>query len=232
MTVDRAAGLDRDPRAPRPRRVAEAAAAAAPAAALARPGRPADDRRGRPPGARRARRAATGRWRWPTAPTCSTACASALDRPGVDGVLGTPDVIEDLLLLGALEGKVVIGSMNRGGLAGAAFEIDDRFTAYDADDDRRRRASTAARCCCASTLDDPRPPRTLEACAHAVTALAAHGLMAMVEPFVSAARRRAGPQRPDPRRHDRARSRSPPALGRDLGLHLAQGARSWRTWSG
>ena len=57
----------------------------------------------------------------------------ALSRPGVDGVLGTADVLEDLLLLGALEGKVVVASMNRGGLAGTAFEIDDRFTAYDAD---------------------------------------------------------------------------------------------------
>ena len=52
----------------------------------------------------------------------------ALSRPGVDGVLGTADVLEDLLLIGALEDKVVIGSMNRGGLAGTAFEIDDRFT--------------------------------------------------------------------------------------------------------
>ncbi|MDF2738898.1 MAG: hypothetical protein K0S88_264 [Actinomycetia bacterium] len=54
----------------------------------------------------------------------------ALSRPGVNGVLGTPDVLEDLLLLGALDGKVVVGSMNRGGLAGTVFEIDDRFTAY------------------------------------------------------------------------------------------------------
>src|SRR6201996_5537430 len=42
----------------------------------------------------------------------------ALSRPGVNGVLGTPDVIEDLLLLGALDEKVVIGSMERGGPAG------------------------------------------------------------------------------------------------------------------
>jgi len=56
----------------------------------------------------------------------------ALSRPGVDGVLGTADIIEDLLLLGALDDKVVVGSMNRGGLAGTAFEMDDRFTAYDA----------------------------------------------------------------------------------------------------
>ena len=48
--------------------------------------------------------------------------------------------------MGALEDKVVIGSMNRGGLQGATFELDDRFTGYT----RRRRsrpaASTAARC--------------------------------------------------------------------------------------
>src|SRR3984957_12927691 len=56
----------------------------------------------------------------------------ALGRPGVDGVLGSADVLEDLLLLGALDGKVVIGSMKRGGLAGTVFEIDDRFTSYDA----------------------------------------------------------------------------------------------------
>jgi hypothetical protein len=29
---------------------------------------------------------------------------TALSRPGVDGLLGSPDIIEDLLLLGALEG--------------------------------------------------------------------------------------------------------------------------------
>ena len=41
--------------------------------------------------------------------------ATALQRPGVDGVLGTPDVLEDLLLSGLLDDKVVVGSMNRGG---------------------------------------------------------------------------------------------------------------------
>jgi len=56
----------------------------------------------------------------------------ALSRPGVHGVLGTPDILEDLLLLGALDGKVLIGSMNRAGIPGTAFEFDDRFTAYQA----------------------------------------------------------------------------------------------------
>ena len=44
---------------------------------------------------------------------------TALAIPGVSGVLGTPDVIEDLMLLGALNRKLVFGSMNRGGLPGA-----------------------------------------------------------------------------------------------------------------
>jgi hypothetical protein len=55
---------------------------------------------------------------------------AALSRPGVDGVLGTADILEDLLLLGALDNKIAVASMNRGGLQGAAFEIDDRFTCY------------------------------------------------------------------------------------------------------
>jgi hypothetical protein len=59
--------------------------------------------------------------------------ATALSRPGVDGVLGTPDIIDDLALLGCLEGKIVVGSLNRGGLRGASFEMDDRITGYDID---------------------------------------------------------------------------------------------------
>ena len=106
----------------------------------------------------------------------------ALENPDVDGVLGTPDVVEELLLLGALEGKVVIGSMNRGGLDGASWTMDDRFTGYDA-------GSIAA-----SGLEggkmllriddqDPSTAGTIEGCASAVSELAARGLVAMVEPL-------------------------------------------------
>jgi hypothetical protein len=109
---------------------------------------------------------------------------TALDRPGVDGVLGTPDVLEDLLLLGRLEGKVVFGSMNRGGLQGAAFELDDRFTAYDA------RAIAAmgyqgGKMLTRVDLDDPGTVATLERSGRAVSELAELGLVAMVEPFLS-----------------------------------------------
>ncbi|HEX2314122.1 MAG TPA: hypothetical protein VHJ17_10325 [Thermomonospora sp.] len=146
-------------------------------------------------------------------------CA-ALERPGVDGVLGTPDIIDDLLLLGVLDGKVVLGSMNRGGLAGASFEIDDRFTAYDA-------ASIAA-----AGLDggkmllriddaDPATARTLECCAHAVSELAAHRRMAMVEPFWS--------HRPGP--GGRVRNiLTPEAMIRAVSVAAGLGTTSAYTW--
>jgi hypothetical protein len=108
---------------------------------------------------------------------------AAVSRPGVDGVLGTPDILDDLLLLGALEDKVVVGSMNRGGLQGASFELDDRFTAYRAEDIEANGldgGKTLTRIC----YDDPGTVATLAATASAVNDLAAHGLMAMVEPFL------------------------------------------------
>lgn len=109
---------------------------------------------------------------------------TALARPGVDGVLGTPDILEDLLLLGALEGHVVVGSMNRGGLAGSSFEFDDRFTAYDADT-LAAMGFEGGKMLLRIALDDSGTVRTLEHTGQAVTGLADHGLMAMVEPFIS-----------------------------------------------
>jgi hypothetical protein len=107
---------------------------------------------------------------------------TALARPGVDGIVATSDILDDLLLFGALEDKIVIGSMNRGGLQGASFELDDRFTGFDAE--------TIAAChldggkmLCRIALDDPGTAATLEACGRAVTGLAGSGLMAMIEPF-------------------------------------------------
>ncbi|HEY8372096.1 MAG TPA: aldolase [Pseudonocardiaceae bacterium] len=106
----------------------------------------------------------------------------ALDNPEVDGVLATPDVVEELLLLGALHDKVVIGSMNRGGLAGASWEIDDRFTAYDART-LAERGLDGGKMLLRLVDDDPGTVPTLQACARAVSELAERGLMAMVEPL-------------------------------------------------
>ncbi|GAB3654804.1 Cgl0159 family (beta/alpha)8-fold protein [Glycomyces tarimensis] len=109
----------------------------------------------------------------------------ALEHPGCNGVLATADILQDLLLLGALEGKVVLGSMNRGGLAGAAFEIDDRFTGMSAAAIERM-GFDGGKTLTRIALDDPATPTVLEHTAKAVDALAERGLIAMVEPFLSA----------------------------------------------
>jgi DhnA family fructose-bisphosphate aldolase class Ia len=108
----------------------------------------------------------------------------ALRMPGVDGVLGTPDILEDLLLLGALENKVVVGSMNRGGLRGADFEMDDRFTAYSAEAIAEANFDFA-KLLLRIDLGDSGTASTMEASAKAITAAAALRLPIMIEPFIS-----------------------------------------------
>lgn len=113
-----------------------------------------------------------------------TRLVRALRRPGVDGVLGSPDILEDLLLLGELDDKVVFGSMNRGGLQGATFELDDRFTAYDVPTLRRMKFD-GGKMLVRVDLHDAGTVRTLEHCAAAVTELARHAMPAMIEPFMA-----------------------------------------------
>ncbi|MDX3568667.1 aldolase [Streptomyces sp. ID05-47C] len=108
----------------------------------------------------------------------------ALDRPGVTGVLGTADILEDLLLLGVLDGKSVFGSMNRGGLAGSVFEIDDRFTGYDAETIAAM-GFDGGKTLTRIALEDPATPSVLENTARAVNELNDRQLIAMVEPFLS-----------------------------------------------
>lgn len=110
--------------------------------------------------------------------------AIALQNPEVDGVLGTPDLLDDLALLGLLDGKVAVGSMNRGGLRDSIFEMDDRFTAYTVD--RMVHAGVDfAKLLVRINLADAGSVRTLEATARAVTASAAAGLPILLEPFMS-----------------------------------------------
>lgn len=109
---------------------------------------------------------------------------TALARPGVDGLLATADIAEDLLLLGALEDKVVFASINRGGLAGSTFELDDRPTGYDV-----RGAIEAgfegAKMLTRIDLGDAGSVATLESCGRAVSELNRAKLVAMLEPFMS-----------------------------------------------
>lgn len=110
--------------------------------------------------------------------------ATALQRPGVDGVLGTPDIIDDLAGLGLLDGKIVVGSMNRGGLRGAAFEMDDRYGAYTIDE-LSGIGADFAKTLVRINLEDPGTAPTLQATAEAVTAAAEAQLPIMLEPFLS-----------------------------------------------
>jgi hypothetical protein len=109
---------------------------------------------------------------------------TALANPGVDGVLGTADILDDLLMLGALDGKLAIGSMNRGGLQGSAFELDDRFTGHDVERIVDR-GLDGGKMLCRIDLADHGTISTLESCSRAVTVLAEHGVVSMVEPFMS-----------------------------------------------
>ncbi|WP_274558766.1 Cgl0159 family (beta/alpha)8-fold protein [Streptomyces spiramyceticus] len=118
----------------------------------------------------------------------------ALSRPGVDGVLATADIVDDLLLLGALDDKVVVGSMNRGGLAGAAFELDDRFTGHRAQD-LERRGFDAGKLLLRIDYEDSGSLETLHATARTIDDMAERRLPVFVEPFIS--RRVAGKVRND-----------------------------------
>ncbi|WP_129840600.1 deoxyribose-phosphate aldolase [Streptomyces sp. RFCAC02] len=108
---------------------------------------------------------------------------TALAQPGVDGVLATADTLEDLLLLGALEDRLALASMNRGGLAGAAFELDDRFTGARAEDIARLRFD-AGKLLLRVDLSDAGSLTTAASAARAVDDCARHRLPVFVEPFL------------------------------------------------
>src|SRR6266550_939323 len=110
----------------------------------------------------------------------------------VDGVMATMDVLEDLLILhhlileaggpGLLDDRLLIGSLNRGGLAGAIWEMDDPITG----------ASPGA--CAALGLDgaklllrvcddETNSLNTMLYCSSAVTEMNALGLPTFLEPL-------------------------------------------------
>ena len=115
-----------------------------------------------------------------------------LDDPGIDGVMGTSDIVDELLVLshlerrktgqGFLDGRVLVGSMNRGGLAGTAFEMEDTFTSFTAE---RLRGIGADGGKMMYRLDpqDAASGRTILACAQAINELGRRGLAAFLEPL-------------------------------------------------
>jgi hypothetical protein len=115
-----------------------------------------------------------------------------LEEENLDGLLATSDVLEELLILnylercqggaGFLNNRVLVGSMNRGGLAGTAFEMEDTFTCMTPE------RLVELRCDGGKMLyrldaQDGASGRTIYACAEAINALRRHKLAAFVEPL-------------------------------------------------
>ncbi len=110
----------------------------------------------------------------------------------VDGVMTTPDIMDDLFLVnylireaggkGFLDEKVLIGCMNRGGLAGTVFEMDDRMTAYTAAG-MKEMGLDAGKIMFRLDVNDRYSGRTIEYCADAINECNAVGLPVFLEPL-------------------------------------------------
>lgn len=117
-----------------------------------------------------------------------------LRSPLVDGIMATPDVIDELFLIDfllreagkepLLDGKVMIGSMNRTGLAGLEHEMDDRMSSYTAERLQELRLDGGKML---FRIDPDKNSRysisTIYACAKAVEELDALGLDVFLEPL-------------------------------------------------
>ncbi len=144
---------------------------------------------------------------------------TGLEDPRVDGVLGSADVLEELALLGALDGRLAVGTMNRGGVAGASWELDDRLTAYDAEHVVSL-GLDGGKTLLRVEPTDPGVARTLETVARLTTALADAGVMTLIEPLPYRARPGGGVEL-DP---------SEDALVRMVALASGLGSSSAYTW--
>ena len=115
-----------------------------------------------------------------------------LTTPGCDGIMGTTDFMEDLLIVNMLvresggesliNDKVLIGCMNRGGHAGVSGEIDDRFTSFTA---RQLKLMNfdGGKMMYRLDPDDYRSIKAIDDCAQAVTDLYRQNLYAFLEPM-------------------------------------------------
>jgi hypothetical protein len=109
-----------------------------------------------------------------------------------DGFMSTPDMIEDLLILdylvqegggpSFLDEKVLVGCMQRGGVAGVVGEIDDRFGSYTAESIARFRLD-GGKMMFRFVPDDERTLLAIDYCAKAVTELNRQSLVPFVEPL-------------------------------------------------
>lgn len=115
-----------------------------------------------------------------------------LQSPQVDGVMATMDVLEDLLAIDGLlresgaspllDDRVLIASLNRGGLAGSAWEMDDPMTAATPAVCRAWRLD-GAKTLLRVDEKDPASLKTIVACAQAINETNALHLPMFLEPL-------------------------------------------------
>lgn len=112
--------------------------------------------------------------------------------PEVDGIMATADILDELFLLNHLiteargpdflAEKVLIGCLNRGGLAGAAWELDDFLTGHTPEG-AVAQGLDGLKMLWRLNLEEPSSARTMTYCAQAIETLARLGLPAFVEPL-------------------------------------------------
>lgn len=113
----------------------------------------------------------------------------------IDGVMTTPDIMDDLFILnylfkqkggnGFLDNKILIGSINRGGLAGSTHEMDDVVTAYEIEDINNL-GLDAAKMMIRIDLETPMArfsQKTLETCARMIRKCNKFNIPMFVEPL-------------------------------------------------
>jgi DhnA family fructose-bisphosphate aldolase class Ia len=110
----------------------------------------------------------------------------------VDGIMATMDILEDLIAIdgflraaGApllLDGRVLIASLNRGGLAGSSWELDDPVTGPSPATCREWRLD-GAKLLLRVDEREPASLKTMMACAQAINESNARGLPMFLEPL-------------------------------------------------
>ena len=105
-----------------------------------------------------------------------------LAMPEVDGVLASADILEELAWLGGLDGKLALGTINRGGIIGATWELDDRVTAYDVEHIQSM-GLDGGKTLIRIDHSDPGVARTIETVARISTELADRHIMSLIEPL-------------------------------------------------
>ncbi len=153
---------------------------------------------------------------------------SVLEEGNVDGVMAPPDVIEELMAAdllrsrarqpSLLDEKVLLGCMNRGGLAQTVFEMDDRFTAYTVEGLAQMNLD-GAKMMFRLDPSDPGSLETSRACAHAIDQCHERDLDVFLETFMVERTERGY-----------VAIREPRALTKAVSVASALGTSSLRTW--